>query len=235
MTCHPEAASHRAFHMDSDERPFKSREPLVRRRVDSQSRLMAYGARVLNRPATLADLEALPESVTGEIIEGTLYTHARPRPGHAFLEGRLYSEVEGPFQLGRGGPGGWWIIPEPGIHLEGSPEFIPDIAGWRRERVPEMPSNRWTVAPDWACEILSPSTRAYDLRIKRPFYARIGIRHLWFVDLEARVLSVSELAAGCWLETGVYGEDDVARVPPFEAIELKFGDLWPPGRSAVGV
>jgi Uma2 family endonuclease len=192
---------------------------------------MPSGARVLPHPATLADLETLPETVLGEIIEGTLYTHARPRPGHAYLEGRLFSEVEGPFHRGRGGPGGWWIIVEPGIQVEGSPEFVPDIAGWRRERVPEMPVERWTVVPDWACEILSPSTRTYDQRIKRPFYARIGIRYLWFIDLEARTITVSELMGGRWVELGVYGEDDVIRAAPFEAIELKLGELWPPGTA----
>jgi Uma2 family endonuclease len=189
---------------------------------------MRPGARALPHPATLADLEALPETVLGEIIDGTLYTHARPRPGHAYLEGRLFSEVEGPFHRGRGGPGGWWIIVEPGIQVEGSPEFVPDLAGWRRERVPEMPSERWTVVPDWACEILSPSTRSYDHRIKRPFYARIGIRYLWFIDLDARTLTVSELVQGRWVELGVYGEDDVIRAAPFEAIELSLNDLWPP-------
>jgi Uma2 family endonuclease len=189
---------------------------------------MAYGARALPRPATLADLEALPESVMGEIIEGTLYTHPRPRPGHTDVEGALISELRGPFQRGRGGPGGWWIAVEPGIQVEGSPEFVPDLAGWRRERVPEMPEDRWAVVPDWACEILSPSTRSYDQRIKRPFYARIGIRYLWFIDLDARTLMVSELVGGRWVELGVYGEDDAVRAAPFEAIELKLSEVWPP-------
>ncbi|WP_338034297.1 Uma2 family endonuclease [Hyalangium minutum] len=191
---------------------------------------MGYGARQLKGPPTLADLEALPENLVGEIIEGTLYTHARPRAGHGIVEGRLFGGLDGPFQVGRGGPGGWWIETEPGIQLEGSPEFIPDLAGWRRERVPEWPE-RWTVAPDWACEILSPTTRAYDQRIKRPFYARIDVGHLWFIDIEARTLSVSKLSSGRWLELGVYGEDDVIRAEPFDAIELKLGDLWPPLRS----
>lgn len=190
---------------------------------------MGYGARKLQGPATLADLEALPETVVGEIIEGTLYTHARPKPGHGLVEGRLFGGLDGPFQRGRGGPGGWWFEVEPGTQLEGSPEFVPDVAGWRHERVPEWP-DKWTLAPDWACEILSPSTRAYDQRIKRPFYARIGIRHLWFIDMEARTLSVSELSNGRWVELGVYGEDDVIRAAPFDAIELSLGDLWPPVR-----
>ena len=80
-------------------------------------------------------------------------------------------------------------------------------------------------------KILSPTTRGYDQRIKRPFYARIGIRHLWFIDLEARTLTVSELNEGRWMELEVYGEDEVIRAAPFDAIELKLGELWPPTRA----
>ncbi|QSQ22636.1 Uma2 family endonuclease [Pyxidicoccus parkwayensis] len=188
---------------------------------------MAYGARDLGRPATLADIEALPEGVVGEIIDGTLYTHARPGDGHIYFGLRLFGELDGPFQLGASGPGGWWLRVEPGVQMEGSPEFIPDLAGWRRERIPAPPEGRWTTAPEWVCEVLSPSTRAYDQRIKRPFYARIGVQHLWFVDLEARTLSVSRQVNGSWMETGVYGEDDTRiRVAPFEDVELRLGWLW---------
>ncbi|RKH07989.1 Uma2 family endonuclease [Corallococcus sp. CA053C] len=188
---------------------------------------MAYGAQTLGGPATLADIEALPEGVVGEIIDGTLYTHARPRAGHGYFGFRILRELDEPFQLGKGGPGGWWLMVEPGIRVGGSPEFSPDLAGWRRDRVPTLPEGQWTDVPDWACEILSPSTRGYDQRIKRPFYARIGIRHLWFVDLEARTLTVSELRDGHWLELGVYSDaDDVIRVAPFEDLELRMAWLW---------
>jgi Uma2 family endonuclease len=103
---------------------------------------------------------------------------------------------------------------------------VPDLAGWRRERFPTLPAERFTEAPDWVCEILSPHTRAFDQRIKRPFYARIGVRYLWFLELEARTLTASQLIEGRWVERGVYGEDEVARVAPFEAIELKLDELW---------
>nr|AYM53984.1 hypothetical protein [Pyxidicoccus sp.] len=189
---------------------------------------MAYGARKQEGPATLADIEALPEGVVGEIIDGTLYVHPRPRAGHGDILAVLFGELQGPFRTGRGGPGGWIIHVEPGIRLAEAPEFVPDLAGWRRERIPHgLPDGSWTLVPDWACEVLSPSTRAYDQRIKRPFYARIGIRHLWFIDPEARTLTVSELREGHWLELGVYGEDDVIRTVPFDAIELRLGELWP--------
>ncbi|NOK20747.1 Uma2 family endonuclease [Corallococcus carmarthensis] len=189
---------------------------------------MVYGAKPLGGPATLADIETLPEGVVGEIIDGTLYTHARPRAAHGHFEYRLHRELDDAFQPGgEEMPGGWWIMSEPGIRVGGSPEFIPDLAGWRRERVPLMPQGQWTDVPDWACEILSPSTRAYDTRIKRPFYARIGIQHLWFVDLDARTLTVSKLHDGHWLEVGVYGEeDDLIRAPPFEERDLRLGWLW---------
>ncbi len=189
---------------------------------------MAYGARKQEGPATLADLEALPEGVVGEIIDGTLYVHPRPRVGHTDILTGLATAIRGPFQHGWGGPGGWIIHVEPGIRLPEAPEFVPDLAGWRRERVPRgLPAKAWTLFPDWACEILSPSTRAYDQRIKQPFYARIGIRHLWFIDPDIKTLTVSELRDGGWWESGVYGEDDVIRAVPFEAIELRLGDLWP--------
>ncbi len=188
---------------------------------------MAYGARKQEGPATLADLEALPEGVVGEIIDGTLYTHARPGGGHVYFGLRLFGELDGPFQLGANGPGGWWLMVEPGVQVEGSPEFIPDLAGWRRERVPALPEGRWTSTPEWVCEVLSPSTRGYDQRIKRPFYARIGVQHLWFVDLEVRTLSVNTLVNGRWMETDIYGEDDaLVRVAPFEDVELRLGWLW---------
>lgn len=179
-------------------------------------------------PATRADLETLPEHIKGEIIDGVLYTQPRPRPRHALVEGAIAADLENPFRRGRGGPGGWWILPEPGIELPGSPEFSPDVAGWRLDRLPALPDGPITVVPDWVCEILSPTNRGYDHRIKRPFYARIGVPHLWFVDVDARTLTVSQLVGGRWSELGVYGEDDRVRAQPFDAVELSLGEWWPP-------
>jgi len=179
-------------------------------------------------PATLADLEALPENLLGEIIDGVLYTFPRPRPAHANVALTLGSDLHSPFQRGRGGPGGWWILVEPGIELPGSPEVVPDLAGWRRERLPVLPHERSiNLAPDWVCEVLSPSTRGHDQRIKRPFYARVGVAHLWFIDVDARTLTVSKLVDGRWLEIGVFGDNDVVRAEPFEAVEISMDDWWP--------
>jgi Uma2 family endonuclease len=174
----------------------------------------------------MADLEALPENVSGEIIDGMLYVH----PWHSpWLSQVAMGLLAGLYEADRRGPGAggeWCILRAPGVQAGGSPEFVPDLAGWRRERFPTLPAERFTEAPDWACEILSSSTRSFDQRIKRPFYARIGVRHLWFIDLDARTLMVSALVGGRWVELGVYGEEDVVRAAPFDAIELKLGELW---------
>jgi Uma2 family endonuclease len=178
-------------------------------------------------PATLADLEALPPGVKGEIIEGTLYTQARPSPRHQEIATALADHLYGPFRRGRGGPGGWWILVEPGIRLPDSPEFSPDMAGWRRSHMDRLPvDGPIEIAPDWICEIHSTSTRGYDLITKRGYYARIGVPHLWYVDPEARSLSVSRLAEGHWLELGVFGDDARVRAEPFEDVEIDLAGWW---------
>jgi len=181
----------------------------------------------LEHPATYADLEALPPNIKGEILDGVLYTQPRPRPLHQCIVGAVQDELYGPFHRARRGPGGWWIVPEPGIELPGSPEFSPDIAGWRRSRLPSIPlEGAFTVVPDWCCEILSPSNRGYDLVIKRRFYARHGVTYLWYVDPLSCVLTASRLEHGRWLELGVYGEVEQPRVEPFEEVELTLREWW---------
>jgi Uma2 family endonuclease len=120
-----------------------------------------------SKPATRAHLDTLPETVVGEIIDGTLYTAPRPPPRHADIEGFVAADLKNPFQRGRGGPGGWWILIEPGIEVPGSPEVVPDLAGWKRERLPDLPADPpIVVVPDWVCEILSPTMRRHDQLIK---------------------------------------------------------------------
>lgn len=177
--------------------------------------------------ATLADLDALPDHLVGEIIEGVLYTSPRPRPRHADIGSLLTSDLKNPFQRGRGGPGGWWILAEPGIELPDSPEVVPDLAGWRRERLPQLPEGSIALVPDWICEILSPSTRRHDRLVKRPFYARIGVSYLWFIDIDARTLTVSRLQDGQWLELGVFLQNDPVRAEPFQDLTLSMADWWP--------
>ena len=180
------------------------------------------------RRATRADLEALPRSVCAELIRGTLYTLPRPRFRHQLAGTATSAALFGSYGEGRAGPGGWWILSEPGIELPELDviEISPDVAGWRRERMPEPPDGPILIAPDWACEVLSPSTRAHDQRIKRPLYAQAGVRWLWFIDVDARTLTASRLENGRWSELGVWADDEVARIEPFTEIEFRLADLW---------
>jgi len=181
----------------------------------------------LERPATLADLEALPPGVKGEVLDGILYTQARPRSRHQRLLSIVQHELWNPFERARGGPGGWWILPEPGIELPDSAEFSPDLAGWRRATLPKLPlDDALRTVPDWLCEILSPSNRGYDLLVKRRFYLRIGVPYIWYVDPLSKTLTVSHLEGGRWVELGVYGDDERPRAEPFEAVELNLAEWW---------
>jgi Uma2 family endonuclease len=132
-------------------------------------------------------------------------------------------------QRGRGGPGGWWILDEPGIALAelDVEEVVPDIAGWRRERLPQLPEGQFTVAPDWVCEFLSPPTRRHDQRVKRPLYATAGVLWTWLVDVDARTVVASRNEGGRWVEIGVWADDEAMRAEPFESHEISLSDLWP--------
>jgi Uma2 family endonuclease len=177
---------------------------------------------------TLADLDALPPGVKGEIIEGVLYTMTRPRATHQRTGSSVGRALGGPFDDGLGGPGGWWILPEPGIELPNTPEISPDVAGWKKERMPKLPHDRAIdVVPDWVCEILSPSTRRHDLLVKKPYYARVGVPYHWLLDLEARTITAYRLESGRWVELGVWGDETEARIEPFDAIALNVGRWWP--------
>ena len=176
---------------------------------------------------TMADLDALPSHIKGEIIEGVLYTMTRPRGRHQNTIFAVGSPLRDPFQRGIGGPGGWWILPEPGIELPNTPEISPDVAGWRRERLPALPDDTSIqVVPDWVCEILSPTTQRHDLLIKKPYYARIGVSHHWLVDATARTVTAYRLESGRWLELGVYGDEHEARIEPFDSIALDVASWW---------
>lgn len=193
---------------------------------------MADLAVKLSHPPTLADIDALPAHMKGEIIDGVFYAMTRPRGFHQSVAGRVHFDVAGPFDRGRGGPGGWWILPEPGIELPNSPEVSPDVAGWKRERLPGMPRTKSIqVVPDWVCEVLSSTTRRYDLRTKRPFYAKVGVAHLWVVDPDARVVTASRLENGRWSELGVWGDEADARMPPFEDAAIHVGEWWAGGED----
>ncbi len=169
----------------------------------------------------------LPEHQVGEVLGGRLYAHPRPAPRHARTGSALGYRVGGPFDGGIGGPGGWWILDEPELHLNND-ILVPDLAGWRRERLPELPETAWfELPPDWACEILSPSTARTDRALKMPIYAREGIRHLWLIDPDAHTLEVYQLNDDRhWLLVETLKDDDEVRQPPFDAIGFPLDSLW---------
>lgn len=186
------------------------------------------------RRATYADLEAVPPNKVAELIRGTLYTFPWPAIRHALACSRLGGELLGRFDEGAGGPGGWWLLDKPEIHFRDptAPEaidaLVPDVAGWRRERVPEIPDvAAFTLAPDWICEVLSESTEDFDRREKMPVYAREGVSHAWLVDPVARTLEVYTLEAGRrWGAPVISREAEVVRAVPFDAIGFDLSALW---------
>lgn len=173
-------------------------------------------------------LLALPEGLSGEILDGQLYTQPRPRGPHAWAEVVLGGKLLDPFNFGRGGPGGWWILLEPEIHFVRDTEVaVPDLAGWRKERMPKIPSgHRFEVVPDWVCEILSPATESKDRRIKLPLYARYGVGYAWLIDPEAKAMEAYELAEGQWRLLGIFRDQETVAVAPFAAVTLALGELW---------
>lgn len=178
------------------------------------------------RPATYDDLLALPPGRVGEIVDGELYSHPRPAPKHAQSASILSGDLVPAFHLGRGGPGGWRILVEPELHL-GHHVLVPDLAGWRRERMPALPETAWfELAPDWVCEILSPATARLDRVKKMPIYAQAGVAHLWLVDPDLRTLEVYAREDTRWLLLGSHADEDRVRAAPFEAIELELAALW---------
>ena len=173
------------------------------------------------------DVLDAPTHRVAEVVDGTLYTHPRPAAPHALATSSLGTDLSNPFQFGRGGPGGWWIIDEPELHLA-EDILVPDLAGWRRDRMPDYPDTAYfTLAPDWVCEVLSTSTRRLDLHVKRPVYARENVRYLWLVDPIGRTLEAFDLREGQWVLLGSAKRDDPVCIPPFDAITFSLGDLWP--------
>ena len=140
----------------------------------------------------------------------------------------LQTEINNPFRHGRGGPGGWIFLPEPELHLA-EHVIVPDIAGWRRERLPTLPKTAWLeIAPDSVCEILSPSTERFDRTDKLAIYAAFGVGHCWYVDPQLRTLEVFSRQGDKWLLAATFKDADPVTAPPFEVHTFTLDVLWMP-------
>lgn len=181
--------------------------------------------------ATYEDLLQVPDNLVAELIEGELYTSPRPAGPHTNASSSLGMLVGPPYHFGRGGPGGWWIFDEPELHM-GPNVLVPDMAGWRRERMPEYPKNHiFSIVPDWVCEVVSPSSGRLDRLKKMPIYAREGVAYAWLIDPEQQLLEARKLVAGQWVVIAEHGGDEVVRVEPFEAVEIELTLVWGPPAS----
>jgi len=179
-----------------------------------------------DRPATYEDLERLPDNLVAEIVNGELHASPRPAVRHVRAGSVLGRKVGGPYDDGIGGPGGWWILDEPELHLKEN-VLVPDMAGWRRARMPKYPDSAYfTIAPDWVCEILSPSTASLDRVQKLAIYARERVPHAWIVDPAGRSLEVLGLNDGRWTILSAHLGAEVVRAEPFGEIELDLSALW---------
>jgi Uma2 family endonuclease len=180
------------------------------------------------RPATLADLLAIPEEQRRhEVIDGSLVEKEAASGRHGGAQGRLFRQL-GPYDRRPGGrrPGGWWFATETEIVFEDHQVLRPDIAGWRRERLAELPSEvPVTVRPDWVCEILSKNKRR-DLIQKKRVYHRHAVGHYWIVDPVEETLAVHRWHADGYVEVLVADRTERVRAEPFEAIELRVGVLF---------
>ena len=179
------------------------------------------------RPATYDDLLELPDYRVGEIVEGELYSSPRPSLRHATTSSVLGHLLIGPFQLGSDGPGGWSIVDEPEIHF-GKNVLVPDLAGWRRERLAglDFDENRITIVPDWICEVLSPPTARLDRIRKMRIYARGGVEFAWLIDPKLRSVETFRREADGWTTAGEYQENERMRAAPFEVVEIDLSILW---------
>jgi Uma2 family endonuclease len=164
--------------------------------------------------------------MVGEIVRGVLYANPRPASAHAAATSAIGEELGPPFKRGRGGPGGWVILDEPELHLV-EDVLVPDLGGWRRDRMPEMPHvAAFELPPDWVCEVLSPSTMKLDRGEKLPIYARARVGHVWLVDPLQQYLEVLRLQGETYAIVGTHFADAKVRAEPFDAIELDLSVLW---------
>jgi Uma2 family endonuclease len=184
---------------------------------------------VVKRYATYEDLEAVPDTKVAELIDGDLIVSPRPASPHARAATALASGLHGAFDDPPGGaakPGGWWILAEPELHFDGN-VLVPDVAGWRRERMPKLLNvTAFTIAPDWVCEVVSPATGALDRGRKMTIYVRAGVQHLWIVDPIIRTLEVYRREGERWIVASTHGGADPVAAEPFDAVTLDPARWW---------
>ncbi|MDY7227434.1 Uma2 family endonuclease [Hyalangium rubrum] len=179
-----------------------------------------------NPDLTYTDLGALPSNLVGEMLGGELVTSSRPGTVQTLAATALLSTLGGPFMSGKGGPGGWVLLFAPELHLGGE-MLVPDIAGWRRERLPELPDvTVMTLPPDWVCEVLSDETEALDRGSKMLTYAREQVEHVWLVNPDTRTLEVYRFEDACWSLLAVHEDAAKVRAEPFQTLKLELGSLW---------
>jgi Uma2 family endonuclease len=181
----------------------------------------------LKKNATYDDLREVPDHFVAEMFTGDLYASPRPALPHARAASVLGATLIDPFDQGRNGPGGWLILHEPELHF-GNDVLVPDVAAWRRTRLPVLPAAAYlTLAPDWVCEVLSASTESIDRGAKLRIYAREGVAHAWLIDPLRQTLEVLALDEhGQWVESGEFEGRANVRAVPFDAVELELGALW---------
>ncbi|HET8798083.1 MAG TPA: Uma2 family endonuclease [Thermoanaerobaculia bacterium] len=177
--------------------------------------------------ATYEDLLKVPDTMVAELIDGELFVSPRPGGPHTNAASNVGFFLGPPYQWGRGGPGGWWILDEPEIHFRHN-VLVPDLAGWRRERMPMFPKDHvFSIVPDWVCEVVSPSSGRLDRLKKMPIYAREGVDHAWIIDPDQQTLEAFQRQDDKWI-VSVYGEEPLVRVPPFDEIEIDLTLIWGP-------
>ena len=179
------------------------------------------------RQATYEDVLRAPEHLVAEVLDGELVTSPRRAGPQAEASSVLGMDLGGAVHRGRGGPGGWIILDEPELHL-GRDILVPDLGGWMRSRLPAVPATAFLeLAPDWACEVISPGSERVDRERKLPIYARERVTHVWLVDPLERMVEVFRLDGEGYRLVVTRGGDDRVRLEPFNAYELELAALWP--------
>lgn len=190
---------------------------------------MSEALKELSFDELYGQLCALPENLIGEIIAGELVVSPRPAVRHATAGTLASSDISNQFHRKPGGgshPGGWWILVEPELHL-GDEALVPDIAGWKRENLAELPDTASiSVAPDWVCEILSRGTARRDKKEKARSYHAAGVTWYWQVDPVECTVEVFRREGAFWMQLGVWAGDEKARIEPFDAVELELERWW---------